>query len=195
MANKIYDFLPAHLRNRDLEDIFDATLERVFSKGKLEKTRAYVGRREKGINNDNDSYLTFPAHLFNRDNYGLEPVFTNSGINDRIFYEDLLNSMYNKGMLTNDHRRLFESNHKTINLPIDADKFVNWQMYYWVKPQPLYYHVIDENGFGTYEDNGSPVLRPVRVNNTQVYVNHLGLNMTSIDKPEYITIGDGAENY
>ena len=54
MANKIYDFLPAHLRNRDLEDIFDATLERAFSKGNLEKTRAYVGRREKGLNNDDD---------------------------------------------------------------------------------------------------------------------------------------------
>ena len=195
MANKIYDFLPAHLRNRDLEDIFDATLERAFSKGTLEKTRAYVGRREKGLNNDDDPYLTFPEHLFSRDNYGFEPVFTNDSIGDRVFYDDLLNAMYNKGMLVNDHRRLFESKHKTINLPIDADKFVNWQLYYWVRPQPLYYHVLDENGFGTYNADETPVLKPVRVDGEQVYVNHLGLNMTTDVKPEYITIDDGAENY
>jgi len=195
MANKIYDFLPAHLRNRELEDIFDATLERVFSKGNLEKTRAFVGRREKGLNNEDDSYLSFPEHLFQRDNYGLEPVFTNDEIGDRVFYEDLLNAMYNKGMLTNDHRRLFESKRKTINLPIDVDKFINWQLYYWVKPQPLYYHVLDENGFGTYTTDEQPILRPVRVDGEQVYVNHLGLNMTSNSKPEYITIDDGAENY
>ena len=194
MANKIYDFLPAHLRNRDLEDIFDTTLERAFSKGNLEKTRAFVGRREKGLNNEDDSYLSFPEHLFQRDNYGLEPVFSNKNIKDRIFYEDLLNSMYNKGMLTNDHSRLFDSNHTTINLPIDADKFVNWQMYYWVKPQPLFYHVLDANGFGTYKD-GEPILKPVVYGGEQVYVNHLGLNMTSQYKPEYITICDGAENY
>jgi hypothetical protein len=197
MANKIYDFLPAHLRNRELEDIFDATLERVFSKGNLEKTRAFVGRREKGLNNEDDTYLSFPKHLFQRDNYGFEPVFTNDNIGDRVFYEDLLNAMYNKGMLTNDHRRLFESKRKTINLPIDVDKFINWQLYYWVRPQPLYYHVLDENGFGTYvnDDVEHPVLKPYRVDGKQVYVNHLGLNMTSNTKPEYITIDDGGDNY
>ena len=195
MANKIYDFLPAHLQNRDLEDIFDATIERAFSKGTLEKTRAYVGRREKGINNDDDPYLSFPSHLYQRDNYGLEPVFENNSVKDRIFYDDLLNSMFNKGMLTNDHRRLFSSNHKTINLPIDADKFINWQMYYWVAPQPLYYHVLDVNGFGTYTVDNQPILKPVTVNGVNVYVNHLGLNMTSNNKAEYITIADGADNY
>ena len=134
MANKIYDFLPAHLQNKELEDIFDASLERVFSKGSLEKKRAYIGRREKGMNNENNDYMDFPNHLFNRDNYGFEPVFTNDSIKDRVYYDDLLNAMYNKGMLINDHRRLFESDKLTINLPIDADKFVNWQMYYWVSP-------------------------------------------------------------
>ena len=50
MANKIYDFLPGHLKNSELETIFETTLERVFSKGDMEKVRAYVGRKEKGIN-------------------------------------------------------------------------------------------------------------------------------------------------
>ena len=39
-ANKIYDFLPGHLKNSELETIFETTLERVFSKvigGKLER--------------------------------------------------------------------------------------------------------------------------------------------------------------
>ena len=134
MADKIYDFIPGHLRNKELEDIFEASIERVFSKGNLEKTRAFVGRRERGID-ETGSYLEFPNHLFQRDNYGFEPVFENESISDRVYYDDLLNAMYNKGMLVNDHRRLFQSKHNSINLPIDADKFVNWQMYYWVEDE------------------------------------------------------------
>ena len=77
MTDKIYDLLPAHLQNKELETIFDATIERMFSKGKIEKVKSFVGRKEKGIMSENDSYLSFPQHLFNRDNYGLEPVFSN----------------------------------------------------------------------------------------------------------------------
>ena len=49
MAKKIYDFLPDYLKNSELETIFETTLERVFSTGKMEKTKAFVGRKEKGI--------------------------------------------------------------------------------------------------------------------------------------------------
>ena len=134
MANKIYNLLPGHLRNKELETIFDSTLERAFSDGEVEKTRAFVGRKEKGIYSDNDAYLSFPDHLFQRDNYGLEPVFSNTTIEDNVFYDDLLNSLYNKGALTNDHRRLFKADTFTVNLPIDIDKFINWELYYWVNP-------------------------------------------------------------
>ena len=134
MANKIYNFLPAHLRNSELESIFDATLERAFSKGSMQKEKAFLGRKEKGIYSDKDVYMSFPEHLFQRDNYGLEPVFSNTKINDNVYYDDLLNAMFNKGMLTNDHRRLFKSKSFTVNLPIDADKFANWSLYYWVSP-------------------------------------------------------------
>jgi len=63
MANKIYDFLPAHLRNGELESIFDATLERAFSKGNMQKEKAFLGRREKGIYNEKDVYMSFPELL------------------------------------------------------------------------------------------------------------------------------------
>ena len=131
MANKIYDFLPGHLQNSELETIFETTLERVFSKSDMEKVKAYVGRKEKGINNENDIYLSFPPHAFTRENYGLEPVFSSD--NQKVFYEDLLNSLFNKGALTNDHRRLFDTEKKTVNIPIDLDKFINYSMYYWCK--------------------------------------------------------------
>ena len=134
MANKIYDFLPAHLRNDSLEEIFDTTLERAFSKGEMRKEKAFIGRKEKGIYNEKDVYLSFPKHSYQRDNYGLEPVFSNTAISDNVYYDDLLNAMFNKGMLTNDHRRLFKSQMYTLNLPIDADKFANWSLYYWVNP-------------------------------------------------------------
>jgi hypothetical protein len=134
MAKKIYDFLPGHLKNKELETIFETTLDRVFSVGEMEKTKAFVGRKEKGIYNSKDAYLSFPPTAYARDNYGLEPTFTNRDASDNIFYDDLLNSLYNKGALTNDHRRLFKSTLETIQLPIDLDKFVNYSMYYWVSP-------------------------------------------------------------
>lgn len=134
MAKKIYDFLPAHLRNDELESIFDATLERAFSKGSMQKEKSFLGRKEKGVYTENDTYMDFPSHLYQRDNYGLEPVFSNTEIGDNIYYDDLLNAMQNKGMLTNDHRRLFETKIFTLNLPIDQDKFINWSLYYWVNP-------------------------------------------------------------
>ena len=40
MAKKIYDFLPGHLKNKELETIFETTLDRVFSVGEMEKTKA-----------------------------------------------------------------------------------------------------------------------------------------------------------
>ena len=134
MAKKIYDFLPGHLKNRELETIFESTLDRAFSVGEMEKTKAFVGRKEKGIFKSSDIYLSFPPQSYARDNYGLEPTFSNRNATDNIFYEDLLNAVYNKGSLTNDHRRLFNSSNtlSTIALPIDLDKFVNFSMYYWV---------------------------------------------------------------
>ena len=134
MAKKIYDFLPGHLKNKELETIFETTLDRVFSVGEMEKTKAFVGRKEKGIYNNKDAYLSFPPTAYARDNYGLEPTFSNRDASDNIFYDDLLNSLYNKGSLTNDHRRLFKSTLETVQLPIDLDKFVNYSMYYWVSP-------------------------------------------------------------
>jgi len=134
MAKKIYDFLPGHLKNSELETIFDTTLDRAFSSGEMEKTKAFVGRKEKGIYKTSDIYLSFPSESYARDNYGLEPTFTNRDATDSIYYDDLLNAIYNKGALTNDHRRLFKSTLDTVSLPIDLDKFVNFSMYYWVSP-------------------------------------------------------------
>jgi hypothetical protein len=100
----------------------------------MEKTKAFVGRKEKGIFKSSDIYLSFPSTSYARDNYGLEPTFTNRDATDSVYYDDLLNATYNKGALTNDHRRLFKSALDTIALPIDLDKFVNYSMYYWVSP-------------------------------------------------------------
>lgn len=134
MKDKVYDFLPAHLKNNELENIFNATLERVFSKGKVEKIRSFVGRKEKGIYSRNNSYVEYPYSQSYRNDYSFEPVYANPNIRDNVFYDDLLNLIYNKGGLINDHRRLFTNEYYTVNLPIDADKFCNWSMYYWVYP-------------------------------------------------------------
>ena len=136
MTNKIFDFLPRHLKNRDLASMMDVTLERVFSKGTTEKVRAFVGRKERGIYDPTAKcytpYLTYPGNSSDRKNYGFEPVFSNTLQNDQVFYDDLLNSLYNKGSITFDNYRLLDHTMKTVNLPIDTDKFINYEMYYWL---------------------------------------------------------------
>lgn len=132
MNNKVYELLPGHLRNKKLESYFDATIERAFSKGTVDKTRGYVGRKERGIYKVNQPYITYPTSSINRENYSFEPVYSNTTIGDNIFYDDLLNALYNKGALINDHRRLFPTEFESLNLPINKDMFINFEMYYWV---------------------------------------------------------------
>ena len=55
---------------------------------------------------------------------GLSPY---SSDEQKVFYEDLLNSLFNKGALTNDPEDYLILKRKTINIPIDLDKFVNGQ--------------------------------------------------------------------
>jgi hypothetical protein len=69
--NKVYNLLPAHLQNKELETIFDSTLERAFSTGNVTKTNAFVGRKEKGVYSDDDAYISFPDHLFQRDKFNV----------------------------------------------------------------------------------------------------------------------------
>lgn len=133
MNNKVYELLPGHLRNPKLEGYFEATLERAFSKGSVDKTRGYVGRKERGIYKVNQPYVTYPDTSVQRENYSFEPVYSNTNIGDNVFYDDLLNALYNKGALTNDHRRLFTQEFETLNIPINKDKFINYEMYYWVE--------------------------------------------------------------
>ena len=47
MANKIYDFLPGHLKNSELETIFETTLERVFSKETWKKLEHLLVEKKK----------------------------------------------------------------------------------------------------------------------------------------------------
>ena len=45
--SKIYDFLPGHLKNSELETIFETTLERVFSKGDMRKLEHLLVEKKK----------------------------------------------------------------------------------------------------------------------------------------------------
>ena len=77
MNNKVYELLPGHLRNPKLEGYFEATLERAFSKGSVDKTRGYVGRKERGIYKVNQPYVTYPDTSVQRENYSFEYTGSN----------------------------------------------------------------------------------------------------------------------
>jgi len=45
--NKIYDFLPGHLKNSELQTIFEGTLERAFSKAQSKRQEHMLVEKKK----------------------------------------------------------------------------------------------------------------------------------------------------
>lgn len=133
---KVFNKLPAVFQNVTQRKFFDSTFEQLFSKKNSEKIDGYIGRRTSGIFDPlNDYYI--PQKNKERTWYQLEPTAV---VNDPVtgeksnyyFYYDLINRINSLGGVTGNHDRLFQSQQYSYAPPIDMDKFVNFQNYYWM---------------------------------------------------------------
>ena len=143
MSNKYFDLLPIQHQTSVNKNFFESTVEQLFAKANLEEVKGFIGRKIPGVdNNTNTVFVEQPAP--NREYYNLEPTVTtinkNTGRPDNfVFYEDYIFNHRSKGGLIGNHDRIFKAEQYNFAPPIDLDKFINYQNYYWYSsgPEPI----------------------------------------------------------
>jgi len=134
MADKKYTKLPAVHQTPVIKNFFDTTVEQLFSKANVETISAYIGRKEESIFEPTDTYVLQPT--VDRERFSLEPVVntidTDTGTaTNRMFFEDYLNILKSYGVNTLNQNSIFDTDFYTWLPPINIDKFVNYQEYFW----------------------------------------------------------------
>lgn len=135
MKNRAFDLLPSVNRTETLDKFFNATVDRLFSTPDIKKTTGYIGRRfGEYYKHGTDYYHTEPT--ITRSNYQLEPALTVKDVDsgdyiDSMQYDELIERLRTLGANVDNHERLFSSPYYSWAPPIDIDKLVNYQNYYW----------------------------------------------------------------
>ena len=139
MADKKYTKLPVVNQSTTIKNFFDSTVEQLFSKANIENVSAYIGSKDFSVFSTDDTYKV--EHNPTRDKYSLEPVA--NSINqltgrseNQMFYEDFLNVLKSYGVDTQNQNTLFDTNFYSFLPPINIDKFINYQEYFWSPTGP-----------------------------------------------------------
>ena len=149
-AFKAIEFLPELFQTPKLKNFFDGTVQQVFSKPNSEKTTEFIGRKFGSYYRPlKDNYKVEINK--NRNDYQLETsiVIKNSDsllIEDAVFYNELLDFVSTENGKTNNQSRLFSQNYYSYGPPIDHDKFLNYENYYWYPPLDTNYSAITVEG-------------------------------------------------
>ena len=132
---KTINLLPEVFNSDKLKNFFDGTVEQVFSKPQSTKTTEYIGRKYGAYYQPlKDNYKIEKTK--NRTNYQLETasVIKNASskqTEDVVFYNELLDFVSTENGYINNQARLFAENFYAYGPPIDHDKFLNYENYYW----------------------------------------------------------------
>ena len=138
MSNKIYKKLPVVLQTTAIKNFFESTVEQLFSKANVESISGYIGSKtsaDLGITGYIAEPNTDKAH------YALSPVvnsinFTSKESENFIFFDELIDILSTYGVNTTNQNKIFGSSFYTFVPPIDIDKFINYQEYYWYPDGP-----------------------------------------------------------
>ena len=138
MTNKFFDLLPIQHQTSVNKNFFESTVEQLFSKANVENIQGFIGTPRE-ISNSNTSFVEQPAP--NREYYSFDPVVTTVNPDtgkpvNYVFYEDFLYDLRSKGGLIDNHNRLFKTNQYAYAPPINIDKLINYQDYYWYPTGP-----------------------------------------------------------
>lgn len=136
LGNKIIKKLPITFQTETQRKFFESTFDQLFSKKNSKHVNGFIGRREGGAYKPaTDYFLEQPTDL--RNNYQLEPIALSKDSNtlenvNSFFYLDLLDKLKFYGANIENHDRLFSGNYYNFAPPIDMDKYLNYQNYFWV---------------------------------------------------------------
>ena len=131
---KIIETLPALLQTPALKNFFEGTVEQLFSKANTIPLAGYIGNQTGEESGLAGSFIS--EYNADRQQYALSPVINTldivSGNSDSvIFYDEFVDTLKNYGAPVRDHNHLFASEYQTFLPPINIDKFLNYQEYFW----------------------------------------------------------------
>lgn len=153
MKDKAFRKLPTVFQTDTQRQFFQATFEQLFSKKDVESISGYIGRRVPGRYDPiNDYFLAEPSK--ERTWYQLESTSYSVDQNtldktNVMFYQDLLNKIQYNGANISNHDRLFSGEYYSFCPPIDLDKFINFQNYFWIEGK---LPVLDLTVTGAYDE-------------------------------------------
>ena len=131
---KIYKQLPEVLQTEANKNFFETTVEQLFSVSNVEVISGFLGKQSSSDFNSDGSYIR--ESTATRHHYSLSPAVntlnTTTGVSeDFVFYDELVDTLHIAGVNTKNHNRIFGSEYQSFLPPIDVDKFINYQEYYW----------------------------------------------------------------
>ncbi len=135
MKDRVFKKLPAIHQTDVLDAFFKTTIDQWFTEAEIIDVEGYAGRKVPGLYSPTqDFYIAEPS--VTREHYQLEPTLVINDINTAevdavLFYDDVLRQLHTEGANIYHHDSLFASNAFSWAPPIDLDKFINYENYYW----------------------------------------------------------------
>ena len=134
MSDKIVKQLPVVLQTSAIRNFFEATVEQLYSQSNTVPLAGFIGKKTGDDVGLEGAFLK--EDNADRRQYNLTPAVNNinpvTGDSENlIFYDEFIDTLKVYGVNTSNHNKLFGSVYRSFVPPIDIDKFVNYQEYYW----------------------------------------------------------------
>ena len=132
------NFLPEVFKSVTNQRFLGATLDQLATDAVNVPVHGYIGRTFSPTYKLGDNYV--PEPTANKSHYQLEPSVVVKDDNGDVVlnsvYNDLLQSIANRGGMTDNQQRMFVSDVYQFDGHFDYDKFVNYHNYYWLPNGP-----------------------------------------------------------
>jgi hypothetical protein len=134
MSDKIVKQLPVVLQTKAVRNFFEATVEQLYSEANTVPLAGFIGKKTGDDAKLQGAFIK--EDNADRRQYNLTPAVNNinpvTGDSENlIFYDEFIDTLKVYGVNTSNHNKLFGSRYRSFVPPIDIDKFVNYQEYYW----------------------------------------------------------------
>ena len=131
---KIYEQLPVVNQTTAVKNFFESTVEQLFAEANSEIITGFIGKKTSNDHNVDIAYLSEPT--IDRSFYSLSPVIntlnlTSGKSEDFIFFDEYINTLKIYGANTINQDKIFSSDFQAYMPPVNVDKFLNFQEYYY----------------------------------------------------------------
>jgi len=139
MTKKIVNNLPVVLQTTAIRNFFESTVEQLYSTANTTPLKGFIGKRTGDDVGLSGAFIK--EDTADRREYNLTPAVNTvnsvtGNSENLVFYDEFIDTLEIYGVDTTNHNTIFGSRYNVFMPPIDIDKFVNFQEYYWVPAGP-----------------------------------------------------------